>query len=150
MVLVAKFIVMTGRHGLKRSYLPRFGVGFLCNFVSVIGVLQSPLQIPVSQFVFPFFIMFGGRPMSVRSKFVLIGRLPVCRTRCPPMTDLTSPRIIVLPRQRCGLLARYPMHGSGSPEIARSGDRRDGWRKAHHCHPSQAGLLNKTIPVFPG
>ena len=78
MVLVAKFIVITGRHGLKSPYLPRFGVGFLCQFVSMTGVLQSPLQMPVSQFVFPFFIMFGGRPMSVRSKFVLIGRLPVC------------------------------------------------------------------------
>jgi hypothetical protein len=60
MVLAAKFIAMTSRHGLK------------------IGVLQSPPQMPVSQFVFPFFTMFGGRPMSVRSKFVLIGRLPVC------------------------------------------------------------------------
>src|ERR1700722_3164998 len=78
MVLVAKFAVTIGRRGLKRPYLPRFGVGFLCKFVSMIGVLQSPLQMPISQFVFPFFIMFGGRPMSVRSKFVLIGRLPVC------------------------------------------------------------------------
>jgi hypothetical protein len=32
---------------------------------------------PVSQFVFPFFIVFGGRAMSVRRKFVLIGCLPV-------------------------------------------------------------------------
>ncbi len=32
---------------------------------------------PVSQLVFPFFIMFGGRPMSVCRKTMLIGRFPV-------------------------------------------------------------------------
>jgi hypothetical protein len=32
---------------------------------------------PVSQFVFSFFIVFGGRSMSVHREFVLIGRLPV-------------------------------------------------------------------------
>jgi hypothetical protein len=31
----------------------------------------------VSQFVFPFFIVFGGRSMSVRCKLMLISRLPV-------------------------------------------------------------------------
>ncbi len=32
---------------------------------------------PVSQFVFAFFVMFGCRSMSVRREFVLIGHLPV-------------------------------------------------------------------------
>src|ERR1700690_3378674 len=77
MVLGQKFIVMMGRYGSKRPYLARIWVGFFCKFVSVIGMLQSPLQMPVSQFVFPFFVMFGCRSMSVRRKFVLIGRLPV-------------------------------------------------------------------------
>src|ERR1700676_4592426 len=32
---------------------------------------------PVSQLVFAFFIMFGSGPMSLRRKFVLLGRFPV-------------------------------------------------------------------------
>ena len=65
MVSVAKFISIIGGHGLKMPYLPRIRVGFFRKFVSVIGILHSPLQMPVSQFVFPFFIMFGGGSMGV-------------------------------------------------------------------------------------
>jgi hypothetical protein len=52
-------------------------MGFSCQFVSVIRVLQSPLQMPVSELVFPFFIVFRSSSMSVCRKVMLLGRFPV-------------------------------------------------------------------------
>jgi hypothetical protein len=39
----------------------------------MIRVLQGSLRMPVSSFVFPFFVMFGGGTVGVRGKFMLLG-----------------------------------------------------------------------------
>jgi hypothetical protein len=48
-------------------------MGFLCEFVSLIRVLQGSLRMPVSGLVIAFFIMFGGGAMGFARKFVKLG-----------------------------------------------------------------------------
>jgi hypothetical protein len=51
---------------LNCHHLPRFVVGFLGKFVSVIGEFQRSFRVPPSPCVIPFFMVFGGRAMGVR------------------------------------------------------------------------------------
>ena len=53
-------------------------MGFLGEFVSLIGVFERSLGMPSSSLVIPFFMVFGGSAMSARGKFVLLGGFPVC------------------------------------------------------------------------
>jgi hypothetical protein len=52
-------------------------VGFLGEFVSVIGKLECLFRTPAPRFLVPLFIMFGGNTMGVGRKFVLLGGSPV-------------------------------------------------------------------------
>ena len=45
----------------------------------MIAVLQGSLRMPVSSFVFPFFVVFGGGAVGVRGKFMLLGGSAVVR-----------------------------------------------------------------------
>jgi len=71
MVLIGEFTVTTGRQ--KRSYLSRLRVGFLRKFVSVIGILQSPLEMQFPNSFSPFSLCSAAVRMSLRRKFVLLG-----------------------------------------------------------------------------
>jgi hypothetical protein len=53
-------------------------MGFLRKLVSVIGVLQRSFQMPFSRRVIAFFVVFGGRTMGLRGKFVQLGGFSVC------------------------------------------------------------------------
>src|ERR1700685_4121660 len=53
-------------------------MGFLCKFVRVIRVFKRSFRVPSSRFIIAFFVMLGGRSMSERRKFVLLGGFPVC------------------------------------------------------------------------
>ena len=47
-------------------------MGCFCEFVSVIRLLQRSLGMPASAGAIPFFVMFGGSAMGLRSQFVLL------------------------------------------------------------------------------
>jgi hypothetical protein len=58
--------------------LRRFRVGFLCELIGVIRVLECSFGMPFASIVVALFIVFGGSAMSARGKFVLLGGLQVC------------------------------------------------------------------------
>src|ERR1035438_6173127 len=62
----------------ETHYLPRLVVGFLCKLERVIRVLQRSFRMPDCRGGVPFFVMFGGRAMGSRRKFVLLGGFSVC------------------------------------------------------------------------
>ena len=47
-------------------------MGCLCEFISVIRVLQCSLGMPASAGAIPFFVMFGRSTMGLRGQFVLL------------------------------------------------------------------------------
>ncbi len=76
-ILVMGAVVIACGHGLEGHNLPRLVMGFLGDFVSVLGVFQRPLGMPVSGRVIPFFVVLGSRAMGVRRPLVFLGRPPV-------------------------------------------------------------------------
>ncbi len=52
-------------------------MGFLCQFISALGVFECALGMPVSAFIFPFFIVLGGCAMCVRRAFVFLSGFSV-------------------------------------------------------------------------
>jgi hypothetical protein len=58
--------------------LRRLCVGFLCELIGMVGVLERSFGMPSPSFIVAFFIVFGGGAMSACRKFVLFGGLPVC------------------------------------------------------------------------
>jgi hypothetical protein len=54
-------------------------MGFLCKFVSVIGIFQRSFRMSVCRRKVAFFVMFGGSAMGLRRKFVLLSRFSMGR-----------------------------------------------------------------------
>src|ERR1700722_15503542 len=77
-VLVMRSVVISSGHNLESPYLPRLGVRFLGQFVSVIRVLKCSFGMPPSRLIIPFFVMFGGSTVGARRQLVPLGGLPVC------------------------------------------------------------------------
>ena len=70
-------------------------MGFLCELVSVIRVLQGPFRMPdCHSGIIPFFVVFRGRTMGVCRKFVLLGgssvRLRASVASCGVVVELSS------------------------------------------------------------
>jgi hypothetical protein len=72
MVLVMRAVVVSGGHKLNAHNLPGFGMGFLGQFIRVLGVFQGALGMPASALVIPFFVVLGCRAMRVRRPFVFL------------------------------------------------------------------------------
>src|SRR5690349_20832294 len=62
---------------LEGHYLPGLGMCFLCEFVSLIGVLQCSLRMPLFRDRVPFFVVFSGSAMGVGGQIVLLSGFSV-------------------------------------------------------------------------
>jgi hypothetical protein len=63
----------------KPSYLPRLVLGILRELASAVGVLQRSFRMPVSRFVLPIFIVFGGSMVHVRRRWWQVPGPPLGR-----------------------------------------------------------------------
>ena len=53
-------------------------MGFLCQLVSVIRVLERSFGMPGRSRQIPFFVVLRGSPMGLRGQFVAFGGSPMC------------------------------------------------------------------------
>ena len=112
-ILVVRSAVITGGHNLNRHYLPRFGVGFLCKFVSLIRVLQRSFRMPGRGCVIPFFVMFRRSTVLVGRKFMLLSRFPVCVVHGVPSRGNIVTSHLVCTAWTKSLASRFSRERSG-------------------------------------
>jgi len=68
--------------------LPGLIVGFFCQPVSVIRILQRAFRVPAPSVVVAFFIVLGGSTMRVRRQLMLLGGPAVRVVRRLPVSAL--------------------------------------------------------------